>query len=65
MGAKRAYQRYKVHVKGQVVHGGITTDFPRRKVEHKRDYPNSIIRKVGSKVSEKTARDWEKDEGYT
>lgn len=54
-----------MHAKDQVVHGGITTDFGRRKAEHKRDYPNSIIRKVGGKVSEKTARDCEKDEGYT
>jgi len=65
MGRKRPYQRYKVHVDGEVAHGGITTDFERRKQEQKRDYPNSIIRKVGGKVTEETAREWEKKEGYS
>ena len=65
MGSKRPYQRYKVHVKGEVEHGGITTDFERRKQEQKREYPNSIIRKVGGKVTEKTAREWEKEEGFS
>ena len=50
---------------GSVEHGGITTDFDRRKQEQKREYPNSIIRKVGGKVTEKTAREWEKEEGYS
>ena len=65
MGSKRPYQRYRVHVKGKVAHGGITTDFECRKQRHKQDYPNSIIRKVGGKVTEKTAREWEKEEGYS
>ena len=54
-----------MHVNGEVVHGGITTDFERRKQEHKQDYPNSIIRKVGGKVTEETAREWEKEEGFS
>jgi len=65
MGSKRPYQCYKVHVGGKVPHGGITTDFERRKDELKREYPNSIIRKVGGKVTEETARDWEKKEGFS
>ena len=65
MGQKRPYQRYKVHVNGKVKHGGITTDFEERKQRHKLDYPDSIIRKVGGKVTEKTAREWEKEEGYS
>ncbi len=64
LGSKRHYQRYKVHVDGKVKHGGITTDFERRKEEHKQNYPDSIIRKVGGKATEKTAREWEKDEGF-
>lgn len=40
-------------------------NFERRKQEQKQDYPNSIIRKVGGKVTEKTAREWERDEGFT
>ena len=65
MGSKRPYQRYKVHVDGEVAHGGITTDFERRKQEQKREHPDSIIRKVGGKVTGKTAREWEKEEGYS
>ncbi len=65
MGSKRPYQRYRVHVNGEVAHGGITTNFEERKKQHKLDYPDSIIRKVGGKVTEKTARDWEKEEGYS
>ncbi|MFC1913056.1 hypothetical protein ACFLX7_02535 [Chloroflexota bacterium] len=65
MGTKRPYQRYRVHVKGEVEHGGITTDFERRKAEHKANHPKSIIRKVGGKVTEETAREWEKEEGYS
>ncbi len=65
MGQKRPYQRYKVHVDGKVPHGGITTDFERRKKEQKQEYPNSIIRKVGGKVTEKTAREWENEEGFS
>ncbi len=64
MGTKRPYQRYKVHVKGKVVHGGITTNFERRKQEHKLNYPKSIIRKVGVKVSEEVAREWEREKGF-
>lgn len=65
MGQKRPYQRYKVWVDGEVEHGGITTNFERRKEEHKQEYPKSIIRKVGGKVTEKTAREWERNEGFT
>jgi len=65
MGQKRPYQRYKVHVDGEVTHGGITTDFERRKQEHKQEYPHSIIKKVGGKVTEKTAREWEKEQGFS
>jgi len=54
-----------VHVNGEVAHGGITTDFERRKQEQKQEYPTSIIRKVGGKATEKTAREWEKEEGFS
>jgi len=54
-----------VHVGGKVPHGGITTDFERRKQDLKREYPDSIIRKVVGEVTEKMARDWEKKEGFS
>ena len=65
MGAKRPYIKYRVHVKGQVAHGGITTEFEVRKQKHKQEWPDSIIRKVGGPVTEKSAREWEKEEGYS
>ncbi len=65
MGQKRPYQRYRVHVKGRVAHGGITTDFEQRKQQHKQQWPNSIIRKVGGKVTGESAREWEKEESYS
>lgn len=65
MGKPRPYTRYRVHVKGKVVHGGITTDFEERKQKHKQQWPNSIIRKVGGKVTEEAARKWEEEEGYS
>ena len=65
MGRKRPYTRYTVSVNGQIAHGGITTDFERRKQEHKQNHPKSIIRKIGGKVTEKTAREWEKEKGYS
>jgi len=65
MGKSRQYTRYRVHVKGKVVHGGITTNFEQRKQQHKQQWPKSIVRKIGGKVTEKTAREWEKEQGYT
>jgi predicted GIY-YIG superfamily endonuclease len=64
MAQKRPYQRYRVHVKGKVAHGGITTNFEQRKQQHKQQWPRSIVRKVGGKVTEKTAREWEREQGY-
>ena len=46
-------------------YGGITTDFEERKQRHKQKWPQSIVRKVGGKVTEETAREWEKEEGYS
>ena len=65
MAKPRNYIKYRVHVKGKVVHGGITTNLEQRKEQHKQKWPNSIIRKVGGKVTEESARDWEKKEGYS
>ena len=65
MGKPRPYTKYTVSVKRKVVHGGITKDFERRKQEHKQEWPESIIRKVGGKVTEESARDWEKEKGFS
>jgi len=65
MGKARPYVKYVVRVKGKTVHGGITTDFERRKQEHKQEWPKSIIRKVGGPVTQESARKWEEKQGFS
>jgi predicted GIY-YIG superfamily endonuclease len=65
MGKPKPYTKYVVRVKGKIVHGGITTEFERRKQEHKQKWPNSIIRKVGGKATEESARKWEEEQGFS
>ena len=65
MGKPRPYIKYRVHVGGKVVHGGITANFEERKQQHKGKWPNSIIRQVGGKVTEESAREWEKENDYS
>lgn len=65
MGKPRPYTKYTVSVKGKVVHGSITTDLERRKREHKERWPKSIVRRMGGKVTEESAREWERKKGYT
>jgi len=57
---KRPYKKYDVIVGSRIVHSGITTDLERRKQEHKGKWPKATIRQVGSSVTEKSARKWEK-----
>ena len=65
MGKPRNYIIYRVHVKGKVVHGGITTNLEQRKQQHKQKWPHSIVKQVGGKVTEETAREWEQEQGYS
>ena len=61
----RNYTRYKVTNRGKVVHGGITSrTLEERLAEHQQIWPNAKIKKIGPKVTEKTARQWEKEHGY-
>ncbi len=64
--APRDYARYQVRVNHKIVHGGITTrTLEERLAEHQATWPNATISKVGPKVTEDTARQWEKDKGYS
>ena len=62
----RTFTRYEVRVGRKKVHGGITErPLDQRAAEHKRKYPGAKVTKVGPKVTEKSARQWEKDKGYS
>ncbi len=59
------HARYEVRVGRKKVHGEITTDLARRTGEHQRNRPSAKVTKVGPKVAEDTARQWERDKGYS
>jgi len=62
----RDFTRYVVRVKRKIVHGGITQrPLEERAAEHKAKWPNATVQKVGPKVTEETARVWEKEKGYS
>ena len=66
MGNKpRNFTRYQLRNRGKIVHGGITErTLEERLVEHQQKWPKATIKQVGPKVTEQTARDWEKGKGY-
>ena len=60
------YTRYIVISKGRVVHGGIThRPLMERAREHRQRWPGAFVKKVGPRVTEYTARKWERDNGYS
>ena len=62
----RNFTRYVVRVQRKIVHGGITErPLEERVAEHKGKWPSGSVNKVGPKVTEKTAREWEKKKGYS
>ncbi len=62
----RAFTRYVVKEGNTIKHGGITErPVEERADEHLRKWPNAHVNKVGPKVTEKTAREWEKEKGYS
>ncbi len=62
---KRDTYKYQVRVGRKIVHGGITNDLERRAEEHQQKWPKAKLSKVGRRTTEKAARQWEKDKGYT
>lgn len=60
MSKSRPYKNYDVSIKGRIVHSGITKDLERRKLEHKKEWPNATIKQVGGSVTEESAHEWEK-----
>ena len=62
----RTFTRYVVKLGNKTVYGGITErPLKERTAEHKGKWPNSHVKKVGPKVTEETARKWEKEHGYS
>ena len=62
---KRDTFKYQFKVGNKIVHGGITDDLERREAEHQKKWPKGHIKQVGPRTTEKVAREWEKDKGYT
>ena len=65
MAEPRPYRKYVFKVGNKIVHGGITTDLERREQEHKQRWPEGHIRQEGGPVTEESARQWEKGQGYS
>ena len=62
----RNFIRYQVRNKRKIVHGGITErPLEERLAEHQQKWLKATIKQVGPKVTEETARKWEKDKGYS
>lgn len=61
----RIWNKYLVKIGNQVLDGGITTDLARREQERQREYPGSHLFKVGRRTTEKAAREWEKEHGFS
>ncbi len=57
--------KYQARVGRKIVHGGITDDLKRREEEHRQKWPTVKLKQVGRRTTEKAAREWEKDKGYT
>ena len=64
--ANRNHQKYEVRVDRKVVHGGITKrPLEQRTGEPLQKWPNATVRQVGLAVTEKSARNWVKEKGYS
>ena len=64
--APRNHTKYLVKKGNKILHGGITArPLEERAAEHGRTYPGSRVVKQGPKVTERTAREWEKEHGYS
>ena len=65
MDQKRDTYKYHFKVGNRIVHGGITNDLARREKEHQEKWPSGHIVQVGNITTEKAAREWEKENGYS
>ena len=59
----RDTQRYHFMKGRRIAHKGITIDPDRRESEHKAKYSGGRLKKIGPKVTRKSALRWERDGG--
>ena len=57
--------KYLFKVGNKIVHGGETNDLNRREKEHQEKWPKGHITQVGRRTTEETAREWEKEKGFS
>ena len=64
---RKTRDTYKYYFKtgNKIVHGGITNDLDRREIEHQQKWPKGHITQVGRRTTEESARNWEKEKGFT
>jgi len=65
MAKQRTWCKYLVKKGNKTLDGGITTDLNRRESERQRQFPGSHLKKVGRCTTEKSARRWEKEQGFS
>ena len=66
MAKSRDTYKYQYKIGNKIVHGGITKrPIDEREAEHQQEWPNGHILKVGPKVTEESAREWEQEKGYS
>ncbi len=65
MAKPRNTYKYQFKVGNKIVHGGITDDLERREAKHQQKWPKGRIKQFGPTTTEREAREWAKDKGYT
>lgn len=60
MAALRTHYRYDYLVGGTIRHSGITINPDQREQQHRSRWPGGHLRVAGPRVTENTAREWEK-----
>ncbi len=61
--AERDTYKYQLKEGRKTVYSGITYDFARRGVEHRKDYPNATLKQVGRRTTREAALKWERNGG--
>lgn len=62
---RRTWYTYRFWYRNRIVHGGITENPSRREREHQQEWPGGTLRVVDGPMTEKRAREWERQNGYS
>ena len=60
MATPRTHYRYDYLVGGKIRHSGITIHPDQRQQQHRSRWPGGMLKVIGPRVTEETARAWEK-----